>query len=286
MNWTEYTTALYTMLQVEDPSGLANFNQVLPQLIDYAELRMFRDPDLDFLVTRTTDRTQSTTAGIRSVPIPQAFIVVEDVALILPSAQQPNAQGATRVQLLRSTRQFCDLTWPVETDMLTPAPFETAWAIFSEQTVAAANAPQVPTAGDPTIASSIIIAPTPDANYVTEFKGTYRPERFYTVAGFNPETGQAQNPVATTFLSTQMPDMLIALSMLWGSAYQHNFGAQADDPRMAVSWDKIYQDLKTPAAIESARQKSQGWMSSAYGPPVIRPPAPPPMPGAPPPSGP
>lgn len=285
MNWIEYTTALYTMLQVADPSGVDNFNQVLPRLVDYAELRMLRDPDLDFLVTRTTDRTQQTTAGTRSVPIPPAFIVVEDVALITPSGQQPTAAGATRVQLLRSTRQFCDLTWPVETDTLAPAPFETVWAIFSEQAVAGANAPVVPTAGDPTTASAIIIAPTPDGNYVTEFKGTYRPERFYDVAGFNPATGVAANPVATTFLSEQMPDLLIAASMVWGAAYQHNFGAHSDDPAQAMSWNQVYEDLKGGAAVEEARKKSQGWQSSSYGPPVIRPP---PMasPGGAPPAGP
>lgn len=266
MNWSDYTTGLYNFLQVADPSGTAAFNLILPRIVDDAEQRMYRDPDLDFLVTRTTDRTQQTTPGSRNVLIPPAFIVVEDVALILPSGAQPTQLGATRVPLLRTTRQFIDVTWPDETQTQVPVPFETYWSIFSENQTG--QAPPGPVAGV-TQPSAIIIGPTPNGSYVTEYRGTFRPQPFYTAAMFAPTTGQAINPTATTFLSFYLPDLFFAASMVASSGYLRLFSAASDDPRMAISWEQHYQALKETAAVEEARKKSHGYQASSYGAPVL-----------------
>ena len=83
MTYAEYIAALQLLAVMQDANGQALLAEILPQVIQYAELRLYRDPDLDFLATRTTDVSQKTTRGFRSVPIPAQFIVVEAVSLIL-----------------------------------------------------------------------------------------------------------------------------------------------------------------------------------------------------------
>jgi hypothetical protein len=51
----------------------------------------------------------------------------------------------------------------------------------------------------------------------------------------------------------------MAASMVFGSGYMRNFGAQADNPQMSQSWETQYQLLKQSANAEAARQKFAGW---------------------------
>ena len=268
MNWSDFTSALYTMLEIQDSSGTANYNAILPRMLDWAELSLFQNPRLDFLATRTTDRSQTTTAGSRAVTIPSAFIIVEDFALIIPANAQPNVLGAQRIPFQRSTRQFIDFTWPEESQTAPPDPLNDSnyWAIFQEQEQGVTNPPPNPVAGVQSLPSAVVIRPTPDNQYVAEFRGTFRPTRFDIVAGFNPQTGVASNPVATTFLSTYMPHLLLAATMLASTAYQRLWSGVADDPAMAVSWKAYLDDLIGGASVEELRKKAGvgGW--SAYPP--------------------
>jgi hypothetical protein len=284
MIWSDYYNALITMLQVADPSGQTNFNIILRRLIDDAELMIFRHPKLDFLATRTSDRTQQTTAGMRTVPIPSPFIIIEDMTLITPTGTQPHTMGASRVPLLRVERAFLDMVWPQETLTQAPVPFETYYAIFDmQQAQSPAPLPQEPIAGIALNNSRALVAPTPDANYVVEYQGTYRPARFYDVAGFDPgnPVGQqyANNPQATTFLSTWMPDLLLSASMVFGTAYQKNWSAMGDDPRQALSWMKHFNDQIMVVSSEEFRKKMMGWNWTVYPMPdaaaMEMPPAPP-----------
>jgi hypothetical protein len=265
MNWSDFTSALYTMLEIQDASGTANYNLILPRMLDDAELYLFQHPRLDWLSTRTTDRSQTTTQGLRSVPIPSAFIVVEDFALIIPANSQPNVAGAQRVPFQRSTRQFIDFTWPQESQVAAPDPLNDTnyWAIFTEQEPGVTNPPPSPVAGVQSLPSAVVIRPTPDNQYVAEYRGTYRPIRFDIVAGFNPQTGVASNPVATTFLSTYVPHLLLAATMLISTAYSRLWGAVSDDPAMAMSWKSHLDTLIDSASVEVLRQKGVvgGWSS-------------------------
>lgn len=269
MDWSDFTSALYTMLEIDDPDGQADYNLILPRMLDDSELYLFQHPKLDFLATRTTDRSQTTTQGVRSVTIPTAFVVVEDFALITPAGAQPDTLGARRVPFTRSTRQFIDFTWPQESQTAAPYPINdfNYWAVYTEQEPGAMGPPPPqPIAGTQSKPSAVIIRPTPDAAYVAEFRGTFRPERFDLVAGFNPATGNAANPQATTFLSTYMPHLYLAASMLVSTAYQRLWSAQSDDPRISVSWKAHLDDLIEGASIEEMRKKQiiGGW--SAYPP--------------------
>jgi hypothetical protein len=241
------------LLVLTDAYGVQMFNALLPRIIDDAEGRIYNDPELDFLFTRTTDVSEITTPGVRSVAIPERFIVVEGVSLITPANTLPSAAGSTRVPLLRTTRAFLDLTWPNESLTLAPAPFETYYAIFSQQEPADAN-PEIDDPGN--LPSAIKIGPTPDGQYRVEFTGTYQPAPL-----------SATN--TPTLLSMHYPELLMAAAMVFGCALLKNWSAMADDPRSAVSWEAHYQTLKTVAIGQSHRQKSQGPSWSAHGPPVL-----------------
>ena len=99
-----------------------------------------------------------------------------------------------------------------------------------------------------TTQSSVIVGPWPDQSYQAEISGTIRPAPM-----------SLGNP--TTLLSQYFPDLWMAGLMIFGAAYQQNFGASSDNPQMAQSWENHYQTLIKSAAVEEARKKftSQGW---------------------------
>lgn len=246
MTYDEYVAALQFLAVMQDPNGQALLNQILPQVISYAELRIYRDPELDFLATRTTDTTSITQRGIRSALIPPQFVVVEGVTLLLPANTRPTAAlgvpaNMERVSLLRADRDFLDTTWPIESLVQRPAHFETYYAIFSQQETAEGDDP-VP------LPSSFLIAPTPDNTYYAELTGTFRPA---ALSATNPQT----------FISVFLPDLMLSASMVFVAGTQKSYGQQSDDPRLAMSWEQLYTKQKQGAAVEEARKKSQssGW---------------------------
>jgi hypothetical protein len=94
----------------------------------------------------------------------------------------------------------------------------------------------------------ILLGPTPDQAYALT---GYVTERQAPLSASNP----------TTFLSTVLPDLFWAASMIFWSGYAKAFGAMADDPKMAISWSAEYQRILHGAAVEEAKKKfaDQGW---------------------------
>jgi hypothetical protein len=94
------------------------------------------------------------------------------------------------------------------------------------------------------------VGPCPDQAYNVEVYGTYRPA---TLSATNPNTP----------LTVLLPDLFLAASMIFMSGYQKNFGAQADDPKMAASWESQYEKLMMGATSEEFRKKFQSstWTS-------------------------
>lgn len=240
MNYATFLTWLITVLQVSDTAGVTALTNVISLIIAYAEGRLYRDPALDFLATRVTDVSQSTVAGSRAVAIPAEFIVVEGVSLVTPANTVPSAAGASRIPYLRTTRAFIDLTWPTESETAAPDLFAGGYyALFSEQE--ASSAPSEDEARP--LPSSILLAPTPNDSFRVEFTGTQRPTPL-----------SAENP--TTFLTTYLPDLFFAAAMVIASGYQRDFGGQSDDPKLAMSWESLFQELKRGASIEELRKKA------------------------------
>ena len=80
-----------------------------------------------------------------------------------------------------------------------------------------------------------------------------------------PAPLSAGNP--TTWLSTWCPDLMKSAAMVFASGYQRNYGAQADDPQQAMSWEAQYRRAFAAAAREEARRKGEGYFDASAAPP-------------------
>jgi hypothetical protein len=96
----------------------------------------------------------------------------------------------------------------------------------------------------------IQVGPWPDQAYVVEVIGT-----------FQPEPMSATNP--TTFLTTYVPDLLIAGGLVFLFGYMRDYGGQSDNPQSAQSWENQYQTLFKSAMLLELRKKfaGPGWTS-------------------------
>jgi hypothetical protein len=80
--------------------------------------------------------------------------------------------------------------------------------------------------------------------------------------------GTAAYAGSTTFISLNLPDVMIMASMIYISAYQRNFGRANDDPQMAITYESQYQALLKGALGEENRKKFEAaaWSSQAQSP--------------------
>lgn len=129
-----------------------------------------------------------------------------------------------RQQVVKISRDAIDMFWPSGDAVGTQVPVN--WAPLTDQV--------------------IILGPAPSGMLDLECIGTIRPAPL-----------SVSNP--TTFLSTQLPDLLLAAAMSATSAYQQNWGRQADDPASANSWENDYKGRLPSALGEEVRRKFAGW---------------------------
>ena len=222
--YSQYQTDLANLMAV--PSSDPPYVTVLPNIIDDAEQRIYRE--LDLANTLVTDSSGALAVNSRSFSLPSAngtFVVVERVNVITPlGAASPDA--GTRNPLAPSSKEMLDYLWPSSTGSTVP----TYFAMRTQTT--------------------LIVGPFPDQAYMVEVSGTIRPTPL-----------SASN--VTTLLSQYFPDLFMAASMVFGAGYLQNFGAAVDNPQMAGSWESHYQKLLPSAQVEEARKKfrSQGWSS-------------------------
>ena len=144
-NYASYVTSLANLLVV--PPADPNYQIVLPNIIDDAEQRVYRD--LDLLSTIVRDSTGALTANSRNFTFPQHFVVSESI-----NVYTPVSTTTSRNQLVPVTREFLDAMWPNE---------------------AAATVPSVPQYYAMITDQTIIVGPSPDAAYTMEVVGTVRP---------------------------------------------------------------------------------------------------------------
>jgi len=104
--------------------------------------------------------------------------------------------------------------------------------------------------GGTNVGASVLLGPSPDQAYVLESVGTFRPA---------PLSATNVNTVLTDLL----PDLFFAASMSFMAAFQKNFGSQADDPKMAQSWESQFSLLMQSAKTEEFRKKyeASSWSS-------------------------
>lgn len=224
LTYTQYVTSLANLMVVEATNTA--FLVDLPNIIDDAELRIYRD--LDLLNTIRRDTSSTLTTGTRTFNLPSqngTFVVVEQINIITPSGTTDPNSG-TRNPLLPASRDYLDFTWPSTSGSTIPAYF----AMLTQTTV--------------------LMGPWPDAAYTAEVVGTIRPNALSSTN-------------TTTLLSWYFPDLLISASMARAAAYLKNYGAAVDDPKMAMTWETHYQTEKASALTEENRKKfvEAGWSS-------------------------
>lgn len=236
LTFNSFVTALANRMATS-ASG-SNFLTELPNIIDAAEQRCYREVDLQDV--RIVDTSAVLTPNSRSFTLPQAqgrFVAIEQINVITPASA--SVSNGTRVPLIPVSRDSLDQMWPTETAPSTPSVPE-FFALLTSQIIR--------------------VGGSPDAAYPVEVQGTARP-------------APLANGNQTTLLSLYLPDLFFAAAMVAGAAYQKSFGAQADDPKVAMSWEATYQTAAKSAIVEEFKKKFAGsaWTSMAT-PPDAQPP--------------
>lgn len=216
-------TAEVARLAVVDVDN-AGFLANLPSCIDYAELRVYQDLDLLSTVSAQTGFTLTALTRYLVVPI-ATFITLQQVNVLTPVGTS-NPDLGTRNPCTFRSKEYLDNVWGSVTGAAVPRDF----GLINQNT--------------------LIFGPWPLLGYGLEIVGTVRPASL-----------SATN--TTTFISTYLPSLFLMASMVFISGAQRNFGKQADDPAMAVSYENQYQTLMKEALVEEFRKRfaAAGWSS-------------------------
>lgn len=196
----------------------SNFVQILPSIIDYAEGRIYRD--LDLLSEIVTDATATLNANTRTLTLPIPAAGPYNVV------EQVNLiESDSRTPLTPVSREVLDFVWPSNSS--------------------GGNTAQRPQEFAVKDATTLAFGPVSGASVSVEIVGQVKPTPL-----------SASN--TSTYLTQQLPDLFIAASMVFATGYQQNFGAQSDNPGMAVSWESQYQALLGSADQNAARAEFAG----------------------------
>jgi len=233
MTYDQLNTYLQTLLVDQAPS--TDYTTILPAAIQDAENRIYLD--MDFLNTRTVNSNATFTAGSRTFTLPTSpstILVLQGVAAITPYTATPST--GTRNQLEPVSLDYIDSTWPTESAVALPD----SWAMLND--------------------ASIVVKPTPDQAYPVELTGTFRPVAM-----------SATNQ--TTYIGNIYPQLLVNACMIFMAGYQRDYGQQSDDPRLATSWQSMYDSQLKLALAEEQRRKgsSTGWSPFSETPLAIPP---------------
>jgi hypothetical protein len=180
--------------------------------------------DLDLINTYVTDETGAFTANSRTLTLS-----TNKGTFVVVEQVYPVISGVRQAPLLPVDLDFLNWTYPAD---------------------AAPSTPSVPVYWAPFNGTTVIVGPSPDSAYGVGILGT---QRFVQLSATN----------TSNFLTMSFPEMYIAAAMVSWSSYQRDFGQQADDPKLAMSWEATYKELLTPALTEEARKRyaSAGWGS-------------------------
>lgn len=205
---------------------------LIPQMLNYAELRIQRDADL--LPSKTSITTYALTTGNNQLSISvDDFVTVQTFGITV---------GTAKVPLLPVTNEYLSNVWGDSAHLGQPINF----CMFGgDKTTGGATS------------NIMLVGPYPDQAYPVSITGTQRLPSLYKFA----VAGTADTRY--TFISTYLPDLLLMASMIYISGFQRNWGRQSDDPAMAISYEAQYQALLRGVVTEEARKKFQGaaWTS-------------------------
>jgi hypothetical protein len=245
LTYNGYVTQVATMAVVntQTVSGVvqstdAAFNAIIPQMLNYAELRIQRD--IDFLQSGAL-QTTALSAGTKYITYSSAdFKTIDTVNIVTTSTSSYEVLST----LIPTTKEFAQNVYPstaVSANWGTPKYFYLFGDLGSQDNI------------------NLFIVPQPSASCYIQTIGTSWLDSLYKYA----TAGDAGT--ATTYISSYLPDLLVLASMIYISAYQRNFGRQSDDPAMAQSYEAQYKTL-LPAANNAEEQKrfqASAWSSSS-----------------------
>ena len=139
--------------------------------------------------------------------------------LVVESVNIIDGSG-TRHPLTKATRDGINFLYPTDTALFSPS-YPKDFARIDDL--------------------NLLVGPAADQAYTAEIAATIRPAPI-----------SATNP--TTFLSSYLSDLLFAAVMISAAGYMREFGSQADDPKMAVSWESQFQEKLASAKKEELRK--------------------------------
>jgi hypothetical protein len=248
LSYNAYITQVAQLIPVQttEPSGVvefndANYQQIIPMMLNYAELRIQRDMNM---LSSVTTNTYTLTSGSQVFSLP-----VDDFVTV-------------------QTLEICTLSSGsvVNSTPLLPVSAEFIQNCYSG--LASANQPQYfamigDTFGDEQDTSTnIMLGPCPNYAYTLRVKGTARSPSLYQ----NAVSGIADTEY--TYISAYFPDLLVMASMIYIAMYQRNFSATSDSQEMGMTYEKQYQALRLGAIGEEDRRKQMGSSWSAYATPT------------------
>jgi len=224
------TQTVANVVQLVDSTGQAQL--MLPQMINYAELRIQRDLDLlPSLIERTG---YSMSVGDNSVALSvDDFVTIRTVTYV---------NGSARIPLLPTSKEFLQNVYG-DSSYLAPPQYFAMIGADTDLT------------GD--VSNVLSFGPYPDQAYPLVVRGTQR------LPSLNQYNVDPQASTLYTFISAYLPDLFLMASMIYLSGFQRNFNRQSDDPQMAVSYESQYQALLKGATVEEARKKfaASAWTS-------------------------
>ena len=192
---------------------------MFPLAIEYAEGRCYRDLDLDDTTVR--DATSSTVANTRTFTLPTPSGSGSYYTIV---GSVNIIRSNSRTPVLPTTQEYIDFIWPTAT---------------------AASATTVPVNYAMVTDQTLIWGPPPGDAFTVEVVGKTRPVALSATT-------------TTTILTTYYPELFTAASMVFAAGWLKGYGSQADDPKMAMSWNQQYEILLRSAAGDVERSESQG----------------------------
>lgn len=241
LTWNSFVQQLAALaaVQTQTVNGIVvglnvdNWDTITPQACNYAELRIQRD--LELLPQESSNSVYSLSSGVNILALPVSdFMTVQTVAL--------QANDGTVTALLPTTKEFIQNVYPGPAVTGPPAYFAMYGGDWS-------------TSGQ--TSNIILVGPYTDQVYTVQITGlTYMPTLYLQATMANAATG-------LTFISTYLPDVMLAAAMCYVSAFQRDFGRQSDDPQFAQSWEAQYQTLIKGAMTNEFRKRLEaaGWSS-------------------------
>lgn len=224
------TTTIDNIAQMAEPTA----NSIIPQMLNYAELRIQRDLDLLPLLT-SNDYALAAGNNLLSIPVAD-FVTVQTLSVNVDGQLSP---------LLPVSKEYIQAVWPSSATQAPPRVF----AMIGGDSATYGNT-----------STNIMVGPPPDGAYPVSIFGTQR------MGSLNDFANPTDAGSGTTFISYWLPDLLLQASLIFVAEFQRNFGRVSDDPQMAMTYEAQYQALLQGAASEEARKRFAGGAWSSMGP--------------------